>query len=242
MNKGATGLNQVRFLRDCAGSEIETRYGILWGNPGETAEDYERMTELIPFISHLPPPGYLAPVSLERFSPYFMQPERFGIGNIRPAPLYPLMFGGRNFDYSRLAYVFYYEHASDLEPELKDARIEFFDTVAEWRNAFKPYTLLSSEVEGELYIADRRAGALNLLRLRGLEKDIMNFCAEQRKASAILRAFPSVTPENLCALLDPLVTRRLLLAWGSDSEARYLALPIGVSAEAFYEKVLRDLA
>jgi len=38
--------------------------------PGATAAAYRELSELIPFISHLPPPDAVVTVYLERFSPY----------------------------------------------------------------------------------------------------------------------------------------------------------------------------
>jgi ribosomal peptide maturation radical SAM protein 1 len=75
MQKGTTGLNQVRFLRDCNAVGLIARYGILWGNPGETAEDYRALRRLLPFIHHLTPPKYVQPIALERSAPISWRPR-----------------------------------------------------------------------------------------------------------------------------------------------------------------------
>lgn len=239
MDKGTSGLNQVRFLRDCASFNVKTHYGILWGNPGETADDYERMSDLIPFIRHLPPPNYFVPVFLERFSPYFMKPEEFGIRAIRPAPLYQVMFGGRPLDYARIAYIFYYDHDSDLDQELADARRRLADAVAAWREDGRPDTLLAAESDDTLYIADRREPELKLLRLNGLEKEVFEFCEQPRTETEIERAFPQASGAWLEEFLAHLVSRRLMLMWTGEPYPKYLSLPVHVSMHAFYEKVLR---
>ena len=239
MDKGTHGLNQVRFLRDCCAYNITTHYGILWGNPGETAEDYHRMTDLIPFISHLPPPNYTVPVFLERFSPYFMTPDRFEIHNIRPAPIYPVMFGGRSLDYARIAYVFYYEHDSDQIKELMEARQQLVNTAVDWKENFRPDLLIAAESDGVLYIADRRESELKLLRITGLERDLLRLCEQPRTAAEIERAFPQAQAEWIEQFLQQLVELRLMLPWAEASRVRYLALPVFLSEQAFYEKVLR---
>ena len=239
MDKGTNGLNQVRFLRDCCAYDVKTHYGILWGNPGETADDYQRMTDLIPFINHLPPPNYTVPVFLERFSPYFMTPDKFEIRNIRPAPIYPVMFGGRSLDYGRIAYVFYYDHDSDQIQELKVARQQLADAVADWKENFRPDLLLTAETEGELYVADRRESELKLLRISGPEKDLFRLCEQPRTDAEIKRAFPQAETEWIQQFLQQLVELRLMLSWEEGTRTRYLALPVSVSEQAFYEKVLR---
>ena len=239
MDKGTHGLNQVRFLRDCCAYDIKIHYGILWGNPGETADDYRRMTDLIPFIDHLPPPNYTVPVFLERFSPYFMTPDKFEIRNIRPAPIYPVMFGGRALDYERIAYVFYYDHDSDQIQELKVARQQLADAVADWKENFRPDLLITAELNGELYVADRRGSELKLLRITGPERNLFRFCEQPRTIAEIKRALPEAEVEWIEQFLQHLVEARLMLAWTEGSPTRYLSLPVLVSEKAFYEKVLR---
>jgi ribosomal peptide maturation radical SAM protein 1 len=235
MDKGTTGLNQVRFLRDCASHGVETRYGILWGNPGETTEDYTRMADLIPYVRHLPPPNYIAPVSLERFSPYFMTPDKYGIRNVRPAPIYPVMFGGRPLDYEHLAYVFCYDHDSDRDSKLNRARTRFWDAAFDWRDNFQPQSLVSSELNEMLYISDRRNGEVKLLRLTGLEKAVLTFCNQPHNILEIKRVLPDATTDWLQQLLDVLVDRRLMLAWNTEPHVRYLSLPVHTSTNSMYE-------
>src|SRR6266436_2895092 len=238
MDKGTHGLNQVRFLRDCSTYGIKTHYGILWGHPGETALDYHQMADLVPSIRHLPPPNYIVPVFLERFSPYFMTPDKFGIRNIHPAPIYPVMFGGRVLDYERMAYVFYYEHDSDKNRELVLARERLADAVAEWKEEYQPDTLIAAEFDGVLYLADRREPELRLLPLTDLEKDVFTFCEQPRTETEIKTEFPRAQDQWLVQLLTNLVERRLILVWIGESHRRYVALPVRVSSLAFYEKVL----
>jgi len=239
MDKGTHGLNQVRFLRDCSAHDITTHYGILWGNPGETANDCQQMTDLVPFIRHLAPPNYVVPVFLERFSPYFMAPDKFGIRNIRPAPIYPVMFGGRSLDYERIAYIFYYDHDSDQDRELGHARERLDDAVTEWQQGYQPDALIAAESEDVLYLADRRESKLKLLQLSNLEKEIFGFCEQPRTESEITAEFPETDDEWLAEFLAQLVTRRLMLAWPGESHSRYLSLPVRVSLQDFYEKVLQ---
>lgn len=242
MDKGTHGLNQVRFLRDCSAHDIKTHYGILWGNPGETASDYHQMADLVPSIRHLPPPNYFVPVFLQRFSPYFMTPDRFGLRNIRPAPIYPVMFGGRSLDYQRMAYVFYYEHDSDQNQELVLARERLADAVAEWKEHYQPDTLIAADVDDVLYLADRRESDLKLLRLTDLAREVFAFCEQPHTEAEIKTDFPQAQEQWLVQFLADLVERRLILAWVKEGNSKYLTLPVRVSSVALYEKVLQPRA
>ncbi|MCA8948879.1 MAG: RiPP maturation radical SAM C-methyltransferase, partial [Planctomycetes bacterium] len=84
MRKGVTALQNVRLLKWCAELGIRVAWNLLYGLPGEQAEESAAMAELIPLLVHLDPPA-LSPLTLDRFSPYFANPEAFGI-ELRGAP------------------------------------------------------------------------------------------------------------------------------------------------------------
>jgi hypothetical protein len=99
--------------------------------------------------------------------------------------------------------------------------------------------LLTAEIEGELYVADRRESELKLLRISGPEKNLFRLCEQPRTDAEIKRAFPQAETEWIAQFLQQLVELRLMLAWEEGTRPRYLALPVSVSEQAFYEKVLR---
>lgn len=75
MRKGTTALRNIQLLKWCRQYGIEVDWNLLYGFPGETREDYDRMMELLPAIRFLPPPGACGPLRLDRFSLYFADPE-----------------------------------------------------------------------------------------------------------------------------------------------------------------------
>ncbi|KFA90148.1 RiPP maturation radical SAM C-methyltransferase [Archangium violaceum] len=241
MDKGTTGLNQVRFLRDCTSNGVEPHYGILWGNPGETREDYERMTALVPLIQHLPPPKYVVPVVLQRFSPYFLSPGKYGIRNVRPAPIYEAIFAGCPIDTTDIAYFFQYEHDFDQDAGLRRAINDFIQATYEWKKTYRPFSLLSCVMDGILYVCDGRNGAPRMLRLAGPEMAVFQFCEVPRPEGSLREAFPDLPEPRLRALLEHLVSRGLLLHWVDERSGKYVSLPIQVSTEVFYEHGLKPL-
>ena len=53
MRKGNRGLQNLQFLKWCKELGVKPFWNIIWGFPGEPAEEDARMTALIPHITHL---------------------------------------------------------------------------------------------------------------------------------------------------------------------------------------------
>ena len=234
MDKGTNGLNQVRFVRDCATYGVEPHYGILWGNPGETAEDNHRMAALIPFIRHLPPPLYVVPVVLERFSPYFMRPADYGIRNVRPARIYEVILGNRPLDYAKIAYNFAYDHDSAGDEELGAAVDELLEAAEAWKAEYRPHTLISVDLDDSVCVADLRGPEPSLFRLTGAQREVLSLCATPCKRADLHAALSRYDPTELDAVLDVFVARKIMLRWPDRGEP-YLALPIPVVPAIFSE-------
>ncbi len=93
MNKGTTGVANVRLLRDALANGVCVIWNYLIGVPGESSKEYEKTCELLPLLEHLQPPQTWGPIRIERFSAYFNHSSGYGISNIRPfmnqAKLFP---------------------------------------------------------------------------------------------------------------------------------------------------------
>ena len=135
LNKGVTARQNLCLLRDCRSREIQVAYVFLMGVPGEDPEEYRTMTNLIPKIVHLEPPRFLSTVGIMRTSAYFSEPEKYGITNILPSPIYRLIFGDEA-DLDGIAYSFLGSIPSEF---LKDdsLRKEFTATVTTWCNCWR---------------------------------------------------------------------------------------------------------
>ena len=108
MCKGTSGLQNIQLLKWCKEYKIDVTYNLLWGFPGETPTHYKEMALVMSKLVHLQPPRYpIRRVELQRFSPYFDNPEAFSIKNIRPAKDYQYIYPS-DADLSKLAYRFEY--------------------------------------------------------------------------------------------------------------------------------------
>ncbi|GIG55975.1 RiPP maturation radical SAM protein 1 [Longispora fulva] len=87
MRKGVTGAQNVALLRDCRTLGLTVRWNYLFGFPGESDDDYVPIVERLTDLHHLEPPISAARVQLERFSPYFTDPE-LGLVNLGPSRIF----------------------------------------------------------------------------------------------------------------------------------------------------------
>jgi ribosomal peptide maturation radical SAM protein 1 len=74
MRKGTTAFGNLQFLIRCSRLPLRVEWNLLVGSPGEPEDTTARFLELIPRLTHLPPPGGAFPVSFDRFSRYFHNP------------------------------------------------------------------------------------------------------------------------------------------------------------------------
>ncbi|MGV9943881.1 RiPP maturation radical SAM C-methyltransferase [Streptomyces sp. NPDC003401] len=106
MDKGVSGCQNVRMLRDGAETGLSVSWNYLHGFPGESAEDYDPVIAQIPALEHLNPPVDLsARIAIERFSPYFNRPE-LGFSGLRPEAHYRFTYDLPEEELYGLAYVF----------------------------------------------------------------------------------------------------------------------------------------
>ncbi|MFF7456975.1 RiPP maturation radical SAM C-methyltransferase [Kitasatospora sp. NPDC008115] len=105
MDKGVTGCQNVRALRDAQSAGVSVTWNYLYGFPGEQEEDYESVIRQLPALHHLDPPTGAGRIAIERFSPYFDRPE-LGFAITRPAFQYRATYRLPESELNDLAYVF----------------------------------------------------------------------------------------------------------------------------------------
>lgn len=136
MNKGVTSQQNLALLRYARALDLSVSWNILYGIPNDTLDAYREMSALLPAICHLQPPLGITPVCIERFSPYFSTPERFGVSHIRPLEAYARIFPPGS-DVAALAYHFRADYPSE---SLEDTGVlrELEAQVRRWREQWSP--------------------------------------------------------------------------------------------------------
>jgi len=223
MDKGANALQQICCIKWGQEVGISITYNILLRNPGERIEDYQEMLELIPFIKHLLPPNGVANMQLERYSPYFMRPEQFGIRNVRPKSHYQDMFPDDRVDLRSLVYQFDFDHDDLDRPELVEIRRKLIEAMLRWRADFKQHQLQYTDSDGRIVIRDRRSGQEETIELQGPQAELYRYLEEPHTFRSIATRFPHLSPTLVRACLERMVSRQLVYHHRSD---RYLAVAV----------------
>ena len=153
MDKGVTGHQNVRMLRDASSTGLSVAWNYLYGFPGEGAQDYLPIIEQLPALHHLPPPDGVSRIAIERFSPYFDRPD-LGFANLRPAAQYLMNYDLPESELLDLGYVFAAENQG-IDEEVAD---RLRDAVAAWRRAFARSRLSHTDLGTEILLVSRRAG------------------------------------------------------------------------------------
>ncbi|MEV0442217.1 RiPP maturation radical SAM C-methyltransferase [Streptomyces spectabilis] len=153
MDKGVTGCQNVRMLRDAESVGLGVVWNYLYGFPGETEEDYEPVIDQFPAIHHLAPPNGVTRIAIERFSPYFNRPE-LGFGDLSPAAHYAVVYDLPESELRDLAYVFDAAHRgiSSTQAERLDKAVET------WRHEFPRVRLTQCDLTDSIVLTNTRPG------------------------------------------------------------------------------------
>ena len=226
MHKGVTALQNIRLLKWCAQHEVRLYWNVLYGIPGEPPEEYTRMAELVPSLTHLEPPR-IVPLQLDRFSPHFEHPDEYGIVPLNPRRDFRFVFPADRVDdetLSEIAYSFEFAYADGRDPETYAAPL--LEAIRGWRKFGRSAIgSLSYERDGDaLVVTDRRPG-LSPAEYRLAEEEARIYLACEAGSTA-----QSLGGADVQEFLDDLVEARLLC----KVDGRYLALavPAKVGAEA----------
>jgi ribosomal peptide maturation radical SAM protein 1 len=239
MRKGVTAIQNIQLLKWCHEFGIQPSWNVLYGFPGETAEDYKDFSHIFRLLSHLSPPTGMGPVIFERFSPYHFEREKFGL-RLQPQSTYNLIFPESRLDMEKLAYYF------DGVWEGKDDSFEYINPlrplVENWQRTWKEKTILCYYEKGPdfLTIYDNRClkgeASVSTRRttLNNLHSKVYLFCDEHRSFRAIHEMLmkevrSDLTAEDCRLKLQQLVDAGLMFR----EEDRYLALAVHKRSRSF---------
>ncbi|MFI7323024.1 RiPP maturation radical SAM C-methyltransferase [Streptomyces venezuelae] len=152
MDKGVSGCQNVRMLRDGAETGLSVAWNYLHGFPGESAEDYDPVIAQIPALEHLDPPVDLsARIAIERFSPYFERPE-LGFTGLRPEGHYRFTYDLPEEELYGMAYVFEAPARGIGEPTVKALN----EALADWRKHHTDARLTHDDHGDRIVLVSRR--------------------------------------------------------------------------------------
>ncbi len=151
MDKGVTGCQNVRHLRDAQSAGLWATWNYLYGFPGERERDYTQVIRQLPALAHLTPPDGVTRIEIERFSPYFDRPE-LGFAPLRPAPHYAVVYDLPEAELYDLAYLFDAPHAGIGETVAK----QLAGAVERWRDLHLHSSLTRYDIGSRIVLTNRR--------------------------------------------------------------------------------------
>jgi ribosomal peptide maturation radical SAM protein 1 len=158
IKKGTTLLQNLQTLKWCQEAGVYVAWSFLYGFPGEDAQAYGKILELIPLLGHIQPPQGSSRVQLHRFSPFWNWPEQYGLVNITHAAgydfVYPVLPPSER---KRLAYSFDFAYSGGETTKIYFKDLE--SMISGWRVDNRNGAVLRFEsMDGRTAIKDSRLG------------------------------------------------------------------------------------
>jgi ribosomal peptide maturation radical SAM protein 1 len=226
MRKGTTALQNVQLLKWCREFGVRPIWNLLYGFPGEDAADYEATAALMDTLHHLPHPmGGLVCIRVDRFSPFFTDPEALGLRNLRPDRAYRYVYDLPDETLADLAYYFEHDYADRRRADEYVGPVR--PALERWSRARGNSGLVYTDDGTRLGLCDFRPGAPRLwTALTDVHREIYRFCDQHRSFERIagLAAARGMRTTAVRAFLDEMVAARLM----ASADGHFLSLGITV--------------
>jgi ribosomal peptide maturation radical SAM protein 1 len=242
MRKGVTMLQNIRLLKLCLEYGLIPNWNIIYGFSGEREEDYKKAASLIPMLHHLTPPDGCSSFRLDRFSPFFNQPDQFGITNIRPYNTYKYVYTTLEESILfNLAYYFEFDYVNEQNSE--SYTTDMRAAVDLWHKSCRSSQFYYIIGQHGLHFHDSRDGEVRRFNLTGWDAKIYRACEDITTPTKVQKTLADqgilVEIHKLKTLMDNMVDCGMMLS----EDNYYLSLAIeketkmSSSLEKFEERV-----
>jgi ribosomal peptide maturation radical SAM protein 1 len=226
MKKGTSAFTNLVLLKNCLKYGITPMWNILVGFPGEQDEVYEKYLEDVPLLTHLPPPGGVFPVRFDRYSPYFVKADEYGL-KLKPLDFYSFIYPINEEGLENMAYYF---ADTNIGAQYAQTVAKWIDKVREkvagwnspWQNPSKyvaPRLFLKQNGAGP-HIYDSRSGEVLEYEIGEATKEMLLFLNQPRRADDLFKNLNGQLGGSVEAELESLKQRRLVF----EEAGRYLSL------------------
>jgi ribosomal peptide maturation radical SAM protein 1 len=188
MGKGTTVARNVELLKWCTEHGVTPLWNLIYGVPGERAEDYRQLADVVDTVWHLPPPVSAGPLRLDRFSPYHAHPGRYGIVGVRPAAALVELYPFASDVQMDVAYYFDFDYAEGRAAGTHAAGA--MALVRAWTADRRRGALWARAEEGAVLLEDSRRApdtVPDVLRLDGWRAAVYLACDRARDLDDLLR-------------------------------------------------------
>ncbi|RMH19772.1 MAG: RiPP maturation radical SAM protein 1 [Acidobacteria bacterium] len=233
IGKGNSAAINVQLMKWARTYGVRLSWNVLCDLPGESQSWYRELAGWLPLLFHLEPPVVVVRVRYDRFSPYHMRPEDFGL-NLVPCRTYPFVYPLPPDQLERLAY--YFEDAGRLAPDLHRGRTlepghqRLERVVAAWQEAWRrDPPLLRAVDDGERTVIhdSRPCARAGRFTLEGRARAVYRLCDRARAPAALVRALAAeegaeLAWRDVAPTVAALCRTRLMML----REGRYLSLAV----------------
>jgi ribosomal peptide maturation radical SAM protein 1 len=233
MKKGVTALQNIQLLKWCREIGIIPLWNLIWGFPTEPEEEYDRMARLVPLLVHLHPPSGIGSITLDRYSPYFVESLQHGVINVRPWKTYKFLYPLDGDDLFRMAYHFDFDYSDGRNPDSYTKELE--QQIQNWKELWIsddkgtmfPPALIMAYTQDLIMIRDTRPSSIQRFQvLANEEAKIYGLCETMHTFDSIYirikEDFPLFKEEALVNVLSDLIDKKLMVY----DNSRYLSLAI----------------
>jgi ribosomal peptide maturation radical SAM protein 1 len=232
MKKGVSALQNIQILKWCREIHIIPYWNLIWGFPGESEIEYVKMARILPLLMHFHPPYGFGNIVLDRFSPYFVEPLKYGLLNIRPSAAYKFAYPFSDHDLNKLAYHFEFDYCDGRKPEsytkkLKKQIVKWKDL---WNNPQAPVPSLNIIYNDRLIMINdsRPCSKRNFYMFSDEEAEIYKICENIHSLQSIMlrirRDYPSIEEEFVMKSLSNFMKKKLMLHDGD----KFLSLAVEI--------------
>ena len=232
MKKGVSPLQNIQLLKWSEELGIYCGWNMIHGLPGEKQQSHDSMVEMIPKLHHLRPPSGSGRFQLHRFSPYFENPEQFGIRWTGAHPTFQNAFPVSKEELDELVYLHDFVNLTDGAPADGSALER---ALKAWRTAYQQgaslrITLLtdgSSRIEDQ---RETRPGG-RIYELSASETELYLYLDSGMKLSGVAGAFLKAHPDAARAIEETAGIEATVERWLRDglmlaTENRVVALAL----------------
>lgn len=229
MRKGTTRLRNVAMLKWCREYGIVPEWNLLYGFPGESAEEYREMETAFAALAHLQPPSGHGRIRLDRFSPFHGDPAAFGMLDVRPSAPFEFLYRCPPDVLMRIAYYFEFDYHDGRQPDVYAAGV--LRSIASWKKLHDRSELwmMTSGADPQdpdatgngdghrIVIIDRRGAKERVAQLTGWKATLYDACDRGRSRAELdqLDELRAVDHEEVTDFLDRCCATGVMISDGS---------------------------
>lgn len=225
MKKGVSSFTNISLLRACIENGIYPMWPILLGFPDETDKSvYNKLTEDLPRLSHLPHSAGPQRVDFCRYSEYFENPTKYSLSLV-PTPHYQVLLPFSQEDIRKAAY--HFQNTAMDKTHIRNQlphEMEIKLTCSKWI-----YSQLISQTKenlpqlvykGEYNIIDTRFEKSESYEIDPLVRKLLDYLRSPHSMQEIEEEFSDTLDDNLSSAFKYLIDKSLVF----EENGRYLSL------------------